>query len=183
METNPTRNHKVVGSIPDLAQWVKDLSLLWLWCRLAAVALIRPLAWEPPCAVDATLKREKDKKRKERKKKRDWWGQAPCSSVTSSPNTHPKFWLPQAPPTRNSTQLAVGSWGTKAKSHTHQTFLTILSSFKVATSPKESHQRVNLPCTLDGLGRTHSRGKIRKYSVSHREGWLTRPAAHFSYYS
>ena len=25
--TNPTRNHDVVGSIPDLAQWVKDLAL------------------------------------------------------------------------------------------------------------------------------------------------------------
>ena len=26
-ETNPTRNHDVVGSIPDLSQWVKDLAL------------------------------------------------------------------------------------------------------------------------------------------------------------
>ena len=26
--TNPTRNRKVAGSIPDLAQWVKDLALL-----------------------------------------------------------------------------------------------------------------------------------------------------------
>ena len=25
--TNPTRNHKVAGSTPDLAQWVEDLAL------------------------------------------------------------------------------------------------------------------------------------------------------------
>ena len=39
-----------------------DLALLWLWCRLAATALIRPLAWKPPYAVGMALKRQKDKK-------------------------------------------------------------------------------------------------------------------------
>ena len=33
-----------------------DLTLLWLWCTPAAVALIGPLAWEPPYAAGAALK-------------------------------------------------------------------------------------------------------------------------------
>ena len=33
-----------------------DPSLLWLWCRQAAVALIWHLAWEPPYAAIAALK-------------------------------------------------------------------------------------------------------------------------------
>ena len=28
VEVNPTSNHEIVGSIPDLAQWAKDLVLL-----------------------------------------------------------------------------------------------------------------------------------------------------------
>ena len=39
-----------------------DLALLWLQCRLAAAALIRPLAWELPYAMSVTLKRQKKKK-------------------------------------------------------------------------------------------------------------------------
>ena len=53
-----------MGLIPGLAQWVKNLALLWLWCKLAATALIRPLAWEPPYATDVALKRQKTKKKK-----------------------------------------------------------------------------------------------------------------------
>ena len=41
-----------------------DPKLLWLWHRPAATALIRPLAWGPPYAVGATLKKTKKKKRK-----------------------------------------------------------------------------------------------------------------------
>ena len=48
----------------NLAQWVKDRALLWLWCRLAATAPIRPLAWEPPYAVGAALKGRKKKRKK-----------------------------------------------------------------------------------------------------------------------
>ena len=76
---NPTRNHKVAGLIPGLAQRIKDPGvamsygvgcrhgldpeLLWLWRRPAAVALIGSLAWEPPCAGGKALKLKKKKKK------------------------------------------------------------------------------------------------------------------------
>ena len=40
-----------------------DLVLLWPWRRPAAVAPIRPLAWEPPHATGAALKRQKKPKK------------------------------------------------------------------------------------------------------------------------
>ena len=61
-EPNPTRSHEIAGSIPGLTQRVKDLSLLWLWCRPVAIAPIQSLAWEPPCVAVAAMKKKKAKK-------------------------------------------------------------------------------------------------------------------------
>ena len=71
---NPTSIHEDVGLLPGLAQWFEgsgvvpscgvgprhslDLALLWLWCRPAAAAPIRPLAWELQYAGGAALKKK-----------------------------------------------------------------------------------------------------------------------------
>ena len=48
-----------------------DLVLLWLWRRLAAVVLIRPLAWELPYATCAAKER-KEEREKETKKENEY---------------------------------------------------------------------------------------------------------------
>ena len=42
-----------------------DPALLWLWPRPVAAAPIRPLAWDPPYAAGAALKRQKNKNKKQ----------------------------------------------------------------------------------------------------------------------
>ena len=41
-----------------------DPTLLWLWCSLAAVAPIQPLAWELPYAMGVAVKKKKQNKTK-----------------------------------------------------------------------------------------------------------------------
>ena len=54
--TNPTKDQwGWTSSIPGPVQWVKDLALLWLWHRPAAISLIQTLAWEFPYATGAAL--------------------------------------------------------------------------------------------------------------------------------
>ena len=76
---NPTRNHEVAGLIPGCSVGYRsgvamscgvgcrcglDPALLWLWRRLVATALIKPLVWEPPYTAGAALKKTKKKKKK-----------------------------------------------------------------------------------------------------------------------
>ena len=77
-----------------------DLELLWLWCRLAAVAPIGPLAWEPPCAEGAALKRPKKEERKKKESiERQKSGQAPPKDTGSDLLPCPPKCLSQRPST------------------------------------------------------------------------------------
>ena len=63
-----------------------DPSLLWLWCRPAAAALIQPLVWEPPHAVGAALK---GKKKKDDVLKLDYSNG--CTSNSEGTQNHPTY--------------------------------------------------------------------------------------------
>ena len=91
--TNPTGIRGDMGLTPGLAQWVKDLALLWLWYRPAAAAPIQPLAWEPPCAAGAaqeiattttTTKRQKTKDKRQKKKKEPNYRSSCCGAVETN---------------------------------------------------------------------------------------------------
>ena len=59
-----------------------DLALVWLGCRPASVAPIRPLAWESPYAVGVALKKQKQKAKNKPKKNKQ------------KKKKPPHFWLP-----------------------------------------------------------------------------------------
>ena len=46
-----------------------DPTLLWLWRRMTDVALIQPLAWVPPYAMGAALKRQNNNNNNQLKSK------------------------------------------------------------------------------------------------------------------
>ena len=60
-------------------------TLLWLWCRLAAIAPIQSLAWELPYAVGMALKKENRKKKKKKKLKLELKSEVPCLGNTERP--------------------------------------------------------------------------------------------------
>ena len=56
---NPSTTPEDADSILGLSRWGKGPALLWLCCRWAAAALIRPLAWELLYAMGAALQSKK----------------------------------------------------------------------------------------------------------------------------
>ena len=60
-----------------------DPALLWLWRRPAATALIGPLAWDPPYAVSAALKRRKKERNYVEKDRVCWGGATPAARGSS----------------------------------------------------------------------------------------------------
>ena len=79
-----------------------DPVLMWLWLWPAATALIQLLAWEPPYAVGAALKRPKKKKKKRpafglglsKVKPGEWqaWAYtAICQLMLRTRTDHPRF--------------------------------------------------------------------------------------------
>jgi len=58
--------------IPKTEKYKKQQQLLWLWRRLAATALIRPLAWEPPYAAGAAQEIAEKKKKKKSSNINTW---------------------------------------------------------------------------------------------------------------
>ena len=66
-KTQKTKRSSIAVSCGVGCRYGLDPVLLWLWCRLAAAALIQPLDWELPYAVRVTLKSKKKEKEKRRK--------------------------------------------------------------------------------------------------------------------
>ena len=97
-----------------------DVTLLWLWCRPAAVALIQPVAWGLPYIMGAALKK-KDKRTARRKRGKNCcrhqggkhWGRgnSQCdASEAPSPYRRGKQGAERAPGPRLGPEPSCGHW-------------------------------------------------------------------------
>ena len=85
--------------------WDPVLLWLWLWCRPVTTALIRPLAWELPCAVGSALKRQKRKK--ERRKQ---WSLCLLKLICLQDNVCSNIFIGPYPSCRFGIVVTTGFW-------------------------------------------------------------------------
>ena len=90
-------------------RYTSDVVLLWLWCRPASIALIRPLAWELPYAASEAIKEKKTTTQASTQSVQIWWYPEVITRESLSFSTH--F------PLKN-----VG-FSSKPPSHNHAVFL------------------------------------------------------------
>ena len=115
-----------------------DPELLWFWCRPAAIAPIRSLAWEPPYAAGVALK-----KKKKRKKKKMLWA---IPSVISGRQYRPALVTPlerrRKPLSTSSPHLGVWLWVLARGGHSFLGMSTLLCALvKLPVPGKALRQR------------------------------------------
>ena len=75
-----------------------DLTLLWLWRRPVAIALIQPLAWEPPYTMGVALKKKQKKKRKVALKEVALLGEGVGERTEKAESRKDEPFVPPSPP-------------------------------------------------------------------------------------
>ena len=123
--------------------WVGSLALLWLWCRLTAAVLIRPLVLELPYATSAALKRQKDKKKKKEKKVIQWKLTQHCKSTIIIKKflnefNRKKYFLQKRDPVGLCPFTHQGLWGVEL-------MLGLLQLSVYSLSPQRKEQQAQAP--------------------------------------
>ena len=120
---------------------------LWLWCRPEAIALIQPLAWEPPYATGVTLKSRRKKKKEEeeeeRKKEKEFEGRNGTKPHINMSTQIPHTSKPRPPPEALSPSARI-SWISRLAISMHSPVEGLHTSLMVEYSLKAGEMYRNM---------------------------------------